>query len=58
MRQPLDETFLHMLYKLFDGQVTRVFQALDTLAGWPTQLERKVAAPKAVHGMVTQAMVA
>ena len=47
-----------MLYKLFDGQVTRVFQALDTLAGWPAQSERKLAAPKAVHGMITQAMAA
>ena len=47
-----------MLYKLFDGQVTRVFQAMDALAGWPAQSESKPTAPKAPHGMITQAMAA
>ena len=47
-----------MLYKFFDGQVACVFQALDTMAGWSAQSERKPAAPKAAHGMIAQAMAA
>ena len=54
----MDETFVHVLFELFDGEVRTPLQALDTFAGCPAQLERKVAAPKAVHLMLTQAMAA
>ena len=54
----MDETFAHVLFELFDGEVRTPLQALDTFAGCPEQLERKVAALKAVHLMLTQAMAA
>ena len=48
-RQPWDETFVHVLFELCDAEVSTLLLEQDTFAGYPAQLERKVATPKAMH---------